>query len=166
LILHPETDEPARFRPGTVFKTDRAGDLTVKATRAAANASLVSFHEIANRSEAEAWRGARLFVDPAQRRGLENDEFWPESLIGLRARDTTGIGLGVVADVELGDAQDRLVIADGQQEVRVPLVRALVTEIDVNRGYVVIDAIPGLFPQLDGNSSGISAPTNSPSAGE
>ena len=59
-----------------------------------------------------------------------------------------GVGtvLGEVGGLELGAAQDRLVILlpDGR-EAQVPFVAALVPEVDLEAGRVVVDAPPGLL---------------------
>ncbi len=57
-----------------------------------------------------------------------------------------GADLGEVVGLELGAAQDRLVVTltDGR-EVLVPFVEALVPEVDVDGGRVVLDAPAGLL---------------------
>ena len=54
--------------------------------------------------------------------------------------------LGEVAGLEVGAAQDRLVVRlpDGRQ-ARVPFVAALVPEVDVEGGRVLADLPPGLL---------------------
>ena len=60
--------------------------------------------------------------------------------------DPSGAVLGEVAGLELGAAQDRLRVrlADGREGL-VPFVAALVPEVDVEGGRVVVDAPAGLF---------------------
>jgi 16S rRNA processing protein RimM len=145
LVLYPETDRPDRFQAGALLKTGRGPALTVKSTRAAGDELLVAFEEIGDRTQAEEWRGAGLFVEATERRPLAADEFWPESLIGLQVRGLDGAELGVVSDVELGGAQDRIRVEGGGKSTLVPLVRALVPEIDLAAGYLVIDPVPGLM---------------------
>jgi 16S rRNA processing protein RimM len=79
------------------------------------------------------------------------DEFRDHELIGLSVRTSAGDPVGVVADV-LHYGQDLLVVRqDGDQdggkagEYLVPFVKAIVPEIDVSAGVLVIDPPPGLL---------------------
>jgi 16S rRNA processing protein RimM len=166
MVLNPESDEPGRFQPGSVLMTRLGDELTVRAARPGPKGSLILFHEVVDRSQAEQLQGSELYVSRSERRPLGEDEFWPEALIGLEARAIDGAILGVVTDVELGDTQDRIVVTNRGRSTHVPLVRALVTEVEVEKGYLVLDPIPGLFPQPDVTSSGTSAPSKLPSTGE
>ena len=60
--------------------------------------------------------------------------------------DTTGATLGEGAGLETGTAQDLLVVtlAAGGQAL-VPFVEAIVPEVDLEAGRVVIDPPPGLL---------------------
>jgi 16S rRNA processing protein RimM len=97
---------------------------------------------------AEAIRGNDVIA--TERRELGENEYWPEDLVGLEVRDTDGSHVGQVATLITGGAQDRLVIdaADGRFEV--PFVAALVPEVDVAGGVVVIATIEGLIPPSPG----------------
>jgi 16S rRNA processing protein RimM len=72
-------------------------------------------------------------------------------LIGLAVRTVDGNAVGTVTDV-LHHGQDLLVIrgrdpgdAAGSGEVLVPFVAAIVPEVDVPAGHLVIDPPPGLL---------------------
>jgi len=75
------------------------------------------------------------------------DEFRDHELIGLSVRTPAGDPVGVVTDV-LHYGQDLLVVrrADGgDEECLVPFVKAIVPEVDVPGGVLVIDPPPGLL---------------------
>jgi 16S rRNA processing protein RimM len=75
------------------------------------------------------------------------DEFRDYELIGLSVRTCAGDSVGVVTDV-LHHGQDLLVVrrADGREgDHLVPFVKAIVPEVDVRAGLVVIDPPPGLL---------------------
>jgi 16S rRNA processing protein RimM len=79
------------------------------------------------------------------------DEFRDHELIGLSVRTSAGDAVGVVADV-LHHGQDLLVVRqDGDRdggkagEYLVPFVMAIVPEVDVSAGVLVIDPPPGLL---------------------
>ena len=74
------------------------------------------------------------------------DEFRDHELIGLSVRTSAGQVVGVVTDV-LHYGQDLLVVQRpvAGPEVLVPFVKAIVPEVDVAAGVVVIDPPPGLL---------------------
>jgi 16S rRNA processing protein RimM len=85
-----------------------------------------------------------LHVDPADRRSLDDDEFWADDLVGLTAVNPDGAVLGRVSGVDLGDAQDRLIVTTPEgTEVLVPFVDPIVGE--VGDDTVVVDPPEGLF---------------------
>jgi 16S rRNA processing protein RimM len=149
------TDEPEhRLDVGTVIDTEATTGtgvpraLTVRSTRVHNGVWLVAFEEIPDRTGAESLRGTRLVVDSADVLPApdEDDVFTEEQLRGLAVVDPAGTVLGEVGGLELGAAQDRLVILlpDGR-EAQVPFVAALVPEVDLEAGRVVVDAPPGLL---------------------
>ncbi|WP_285732249.1 ribosome maturation factor RimM [Nocardiopsis sp. ATB16-24] len=147
------TDDPeARFADGSVLETDSAevGPLTVTSTRRHSGRLLVRFKGVDDRDAAEALRGTALYVDSADIAPLDDpDEFHDHELIGLSAVTTEGETVGTVEDV-LHHAQDLLVITtDGGGEVLVPFVAALVPEVDVAGGRIVLDPPAGLLDLAD-----------------
>lgn len=140
-----ETDDPGRFSPGSEMRTDTGMRLVVRSVSPYRDKGLVvGFEGFDDRSAAERLRGSILAVDPSSRRDLAPGEFWSEDLLGLRVVSPTGKTLGTVTGVELGEAQDRLVITTtDHREVQVPFVDALVG--DPVGGRLVVDAPPGLF---------------------
>jgi len=143
------TDDPAaRFADGTEMATDpaAAGPLTIASSRRHSDRLLVRFRGVADRDSAEALRGTLLFVDSQDIAPLDDpDEFHDHELIGLAAVTTGGDAVGTVGDV-LHHAQDVLVVATPEGgEVLVPFVAALVPEVDVAGGRIVIDPPPGLL---------------------
>jgi 16S rRNA processing protein RimM len=76
----------------------------------------------------------------------DEDVYTEEQLRGLSVVDPAGTVLGSVGGLEVGSAQDRLVVllTDGR-EAQVPFVAALVPEVDLAGGRVVVDVPPGLL---------------------
>ncbi len=149
------TDEPeGRLAVGAVLDTEAATGtgvptaLTVRSTRVHNGIWLVAFEEIPDRTGAESLRGTRLVVDAVATlpRDDEDDVWTEDQLRGLPLVDRDGTVLGEVAGLEVGAAQDRLVVRlpDGRQ-ARVPFVVALVPEVDIEGGRVLADLPPGLL---------------------
>ncbi|GAA5062829.1 16S rRNA processing protein RimM [Thermocatellispora tengchongensis] len=142
------TDDPElRFAPGARLDTDppSAGPLLVESVRPHAGFLLVRFAGVPDRTAAEALRGTMLVVESAEVPPLDDpDEFYDHQLIGLAVETVSGEPVGKVADV-LHHGQDLLVVRRGAEEVFVPFVRALVPEVDVAGGRLVVDPPPGLL---------------------
>lgn len=150
--LHTDAPE-GRFAVGAVLDTEaRPGSgvprqLTIRSTRVHNGIWLLAFEEIPDRTGAEGLRGTRLVLDEevAQSVRDDEDEAWTEDeLVGLEARDPQGVVLGTITGLEVGSAQDRLVLEliDGITAY-VPFVEAIVPTVEAD--HVVIDAPPGLF---------------------
>jgi 16S rRNA processing protein RimM len=154
------TDEPERrFAPGARLRAEpRAGSasrlaaLTVTSARWHSSVLLVTFEELTDRTTAEAARGILLHATIAADESPEDpEEFYDHQLVDLAAYDVDGAPLGTVVGLVHGSAQDLLRVAtpDGR-EALVPFVKALVPEVDVAGGRVVIADRPGLVtPLLD-----------------
>lgn len=146
------TDEPERrFAIGTVLETEAAPgsgvprQLTLRSTRVHRGIWLLGFEEIPDRTGAEGLRGTRIVTDEVSVDPDGDDEAWFEDdLVGLEVRDPAGAVLGTVSGLELGPAQDRLVVelTDGVTAY-VPFVEAIVPT--VAEDHVVVDAPPRLF---------------------
>ena len=152
LAVDPHTDEPdARFAVDAVVRAKlRDGTrrpLTVASTRQHNDRLLVRFAEVLTRDVAETLRGALLLVDVADLPPTADpDEFYPHELEGLAAVLPDGTALGTVAEVAYGPGGDLLVLnlPEGR-EVLVPFVRAIVPEVDIAGGRVVVDPPEGLL---------------------
>ena len=150
VVVGVRTDEPeARFAVGTRLDTGdpRVGQLTVVAARWQSGELIVRFKGVSDRTAAGELTGTWLSVDSGLLGALDDpDEFRDHELIDLTVRTVGGEVVGVVADV-LHHGQDLLAISPGAGagEILVPFVRAIVTEVDVRGGVVVIDPPPGLL---------------------
>lgn len=154
------TDEPqrrfadgARLRAvppkGSAFALDA---LTVEGTRWHQGVLHVLFEEIPDRNAAEAARGVLLYADlDPDARPDDPEEFYDHQLVGLTVYDTDGALRGEVAGLVHGGAQDLLSITTPtRRDVLVPFVTALVPEVDLAGGRIVIADRPGLLePEQD-----------------
>lgn len=147
MLVHPETDYPDRFAAGSELSTEAGHSLVVERSQPSRDSFLVRFVGVTDRTGAERLTGEFLFIDPAERRDLDPDEFWPDELVGLSARSENGDLLGEVVDVIEGPAQFRLVIQSPSGTFEVPFVAALVPQVDLEAGSLVLADIPGLIPE-------------------
>ncbi|MEZ5092186.1 ribosome maturation factor RimM [Nocardioides sp.] len=148
------TDEPERrYADGAALAVeDPRGSafphptLTVTRTRWHQGVLLATFAELTDRTAAEAARGVLLHAEiPADATPEDPEEFYDHQLVGLAAHDLDGTRLGEVTAVVHGAAQDLLTVrtVDGRDAL-VPFVAALVPEVDLAGGRVVIADRPGL----------------------
>jgi 16S rRNA processing protein RimM len=150
VAVEVRTDEPERrLGEGAVLVTDPEahGPLTVTNGRVHSGRWLMRFAEVPDRTAAEALRGTLLLVDVDPAELPEDDDEWYDfQLVGLQAVRADGTPLGEVTEVLHLPAQELLAVRspDGR-EVLVPFVSAIVTEIDVEGGRVVVDPPPGLI---------------------
>jgi 16S rRNA processing protein RimM len=154
VMVSVRTDEPElRFAVGSRLDTDPAdvGPLTVAAVRWHSGALLVSFDGIRDRDAAAELRGTWLSVDSGMLAAPEDpDEFRDHELVGLSVQTADGTVVGVVMDV-LHSGQDLLAVRQdtgagaSAPEILVPFVKAIVTDVNVAAGVLVIDPPPGLL---------------------
>jgi len=157
LVIGVRTDEPdLRFAVGAELDSSADADsetpadstrLRIAARRWHSGQLLVSFAGVTDRTVAGELTGSWLSVDSSQLPATSDpDEFRDHELIGLSVRTADGAAAGVVTDV-LHHGQDLLVVrrADGGQEILVPFVKAIVPEVDLAAGQLVIDPPPGLL---------------------
>lgn len=162
VIVDVRTDEPEqRYAVGSVLHTDptsvpRRPDvlprtLTVAAAKPHAAAGpgrfIVSFEEVPDRDMAESLRGLLLQVDTAELASIADpDEFHDYQLVGLAAVTPDGQSLGEVTAIDHAPASDLLVLRrpDGRTAL-VPFVKAMVPEVDLAGGRMVLTPPPGLL---------------------
>lgn len=154
LTVEPHTDEPDdRLGPGAVLATDSASHptLTVETSRWHSGRLLVHFEEVTSRSEVEALRGTLLTVDvDPDESPADPGEFYDRQLVGLSVVGIDGSPVGVVSAVAHG-AQDLLIVARPQGgSAMIPFVTAIVPEVDLAAGRVVVDPPAGLLDLAGG----------------
>lgn len=143
-------DAYERFIVGATFETGETIPRSVTVVEASPMKSdlRVSFEEISDRNEAETLKGVQLTIPASERRILAEDEWWPEDLIGCQVMGLDGGKVGIVHEVIIGAAQDRLVvIAPDGSTGEIPFVAALVPEVDIANDHIVVDLPEGLFEE-------------------
>ena len=156
VVIGVRTDEPdLRFAVGATLghgptpdSDASSGQLQVASARWHSGQLLVAFAGITDRTAAGELTGLWLSVDSSQLPAPSDpEEFRDHELIGLSVRTAAGDPVGVVTDV-LHYGQDLLVVrrpAGQGGECLVPFVKAIVPEVDVPGGVLVIDPPPGLL---------------------
>jgi 16S rRNA processing protein RimM len=143
------TDDPDdRFAPGTVLATDpaAAGPLVVEQARWHSGTLLVRFEGSDDRTTAAELRGTMLVIDSKSLPPTDDpEEFRDHELIGLTVVTVEGAEVGVLREIRHA-GQDLLVVKRPVgDEALVPFVTAIVPEVDVTGGRIVINPPPGLL---------------------
>lgn len=147
VTVQVRTDFPEqRFTVGAQLRGYTGRVLTVEAVRPHGEALLVRFAGIADRDVAAELCGLLLTVDASTLPHLDDpDEFYDHQLEGLAVVRSDGVALGTVREVVHAPASDLLVLETERGEALVPFVRAIVLEVDLAGGRVVLDPPDGLF---------------------
>jgi len=142
------TAEPAAIAAyGTLTDASGERNFELKMTGMSRSHVLAEITGVADRSAAAALKGTRLYVPRDRLPAAGADEYYHGELIGLIAELAHGARLGPVIAVEDFGAGTVLEIAreDGAGPVLVPFTNALVPEVDLAGGRLVIDPPPGLL---------------------
>jgi 16S rRNA processing protein RimM len=156
------TDDPeGRFVPGNTFTLQvpetspwHGRELKVREFRWMNSHPVAFFEGVEDRTVAEELVKAILWIDQDTESPTEEDDAWYDhQLVGLDViRD--GAVIGRVVRVDHFPAQDLLIVRPtGRGEdadVLVPFVSAIVPEVDIDGGRVVVTPPAGLFEELPG----------------
>lgn len=141
----PISDDPHRFDVGASLLDEQGEELLIESARRHNDRLLIKFAGVDDRDTAATMKGP-LYVTEDALRALDDDEFWTHDAIGCEVftvDDPTPVG--TVRDLMSGAAQDLLVLDTPRGERLVPLVKAIVVEVDVAARRVVLDPPAGLL---------------------
>ncbi len=95
---------------------------------------------VADRTSAEKLKGTELYVEKARLPETDEDEWYWDDLVGLRAETADGETLGEIAAVQNYGAGDLLEIRlkDSRETVLLPFTESAVPEVNVQGGRVVV----------------------------
>lgn len=134
----PENRPPA---PGAPFPTL----LKITAAREHGEAVVASAQEVADRSTAEALKGARIFVSRASFPTADKDEFYWVDLMGLAVVNRQGETLGVVEDLlDTGAHSVLRVLGESEPgkppvERLIPFVAAYIDDVNLPERRITVD---------------------------
>jgi 16S rRNA processing protein RimM len=131
------------FTPGVELRCERAdGSLRIRIARVRPHKGrlLISLQGIATADAADAYRDAVLYA-PRDAVALDEGEYLDADLVGCRVLGNDGTEYGTVERVEHYPGSDMLIV-HGRM---VPMVRAIVCEIDLEHRRIRIDPPSGLL---------------------
>ncbi|WP_040165235.1 ribosome maturation factor RimM [Microbacterium gorillae] len=164
------TDDPdGRFTPGAQFTLQvpesspwHGKTITVREFRWMNSHPVVFFEGVDDRNAADELVRAILWIDQDEDAvSTEDDAWYDHQLTGLDVvRD--GAVVGRIARVEHMPAQDLLIVKTAEDEVMVPFVSAIVPEVDISAGRVIITPPAGLFEDVASDDEPADESTDTP----
>ena len=107
---------------------------------------IMALRGVQDRDQADALRGAELYVQSSDAAPLEEGEYFLHQLVGLNVTTVAGEQVGTVREVLSSGAGETLLITrPGQSDAMVPMVRAFIAHLDLEARQVVIRPIEGLL---------------------
>ncbi len=141
----PLVDKPERLAPGREVAV--AGQRrTIESSRWQKGMVYLKLSGIDDRQAAIALRAQLLTVPESELEPLGEGQYYRFQLMGLDVESTAGASLGRVTDVLTTSANDVYVVQGERGEILVPATDDIVKEIDLERGRMVIEEVPGLTP--------------------
>jgi 16S rRNA processing protein RimM len=133
------------FSPGSLLRCVLRGEsrgIRITAVRGHQNRLLIRIEGVDDAGAAQAYSGAILYA-PRAAIALAEGEYLEDDLVGCAVQGSDGAAYGNVERVEHYPASDMLVV-NGRM---VPMVAAIVLEIDLHRRRIVIDPPSGLMDE-------------------
>ncbi|WBL33370.1 ribosome maturation factor RimM [Sinirhodobacter sp. HNIBRBA609] len=126
---------------GPLYSEDRKRSFTVRLTRPVTGGLGARLSGVLTKEDADALRGATLWVDREKLPSLPDDEFYHTDLIGLEVFDAGGAPIGRVRAVQNFGAGDILeIFAPGRRTtLMLPFTRAVVPTVDLKAGRIIAD---------------------------
>ena len=150
MLLSVWTDFPERLQPGIVVYLGKDHKpVHIKSIRDHKQDALVTFEEFGDREEVGQFRNQVLYVRTADIPALPDDEIYLHQLLGLQVvRDNDDSFLGVVAEIlETGANNVFLVRREGKSDILIPDIDPVILEIDLEKGEIRVNLLPGLIPE-------------------
>jgi 16S rRNA processing protein RimM len=139
------SEVPERFSDGAMVWLEDGRALTVGSSRPHRDRLLVRFRGVADRTQAEALRGALLVVPESMSPPLPEGSWWDHQLIGCAVATETGRALGRLTEVIHTAANDVWsVVDDIGAETLIPVVKDVIVEVDVDSKGIVVRDVPGI----------------------
>ncbi len=109
---------------------------------------IVKFKEWDDINQVEGYKNWMIKIPKAERPELQQGEYYIDEIIGLDVYDQSGNWLGEIVHVFPTGSNDVYEIAPGQENrkhILIPALKKVVTEIDFDQGYMMVDPPEGLI---------------------
>lgn len=145
------TDFPERFVPGIeVYLGEELDKFVIRGARPHQGQMLLQFHGIDSREATDALRNVWVFIPETEAVELEEDTFYVHDIIGLAVQTVAGEPIGTVTDVLFTGANEVYIVAppdDPRREILLPAIADVVKEVDLEKGLLIVELLPGLIDE-------------------
>ena len=155
LYVWPLTDHPeSTFAPGVMlYLGDETGSgagpsgttVEIQSVRPYRRGYLVRLLGVDSRDEAELLKGRYVLRPMKDLEDLEEGEIFYHQLLGMEVATVQGEVVGKVVEVYEMEPADLLAVRGPRGLVHIPLLEAVVKDVDVEAGTMVIDPPEGLL---------------------
>ena len=138
------TDFPQRFAPSSTVYISRQ-PVTINSTEWHKGKVIIKLNAVDGIEAARRLRGQPVEIHHSQAYSLPEGQYYQFQLIGLEVWTTQGELLGNIVEVLTAKSNDNYVIKGEEGEILIPAIEDVVKSIDLNKGRIIIEAIPGLL---------------------
>jgi 16S rRNA processing protein RimM len=143
--LRSFTEDPMAVQGYGVLEGEDGRTFTIESLKPAKGHVIARLAGVSDRTGAEALRGVKLYVPRERLPAPEDETFYYADLIGLAAVTGDGRTLGKVVAVHNFGAGDLIEVEAGSGTVMLPFTAAVVPEVDLAAGRLVVDPPAGTF---------------------
>ncbi len=147
--VYPEVDDPGRF---SLFekiylkKKDTLIPVEIENVKFFKKMVILKFKGIDDINDVVKYRDYEILARREDIAELKEGQYFDADIIGLRVFDTKENCLGSVSSILHGAGNDVYVIKnDGAKEIMIPAVRKFVLSVDLNKGCMTVDPLPGML---------------------
>ena len=138
------TDFPQRFASSSTVYINRQ-PMTIDSTERHKGEVIIKLNVIDGIETARRLQGQPVEIHHSQVYSLPEGQYYHFQLIGLEVWTTQGELLGNITEVLTAKSNDNYVVKGNEGEILIPAIEDVVKSIDLNKGRIVIEAIPGLL---------------------
>ncbi len=138
------TDFPDRFSPGEEVYID-GRPLSIERSRGHKGRVILKLTPVDSIEAAERLRGRWLEIPESKLRPLPQDQYYQFQLMGLEVWNTEGELLGRIADILPTGSNDVYLVRGEQGELLIPAIEDVVKSVELEKGRIVVELIPGLL---------------------
>ncbi len=138
------TDFPQRFAPSSTVYINRQ-PVIIDSTEGHKGKVIIKLNTIDSIEAAQRLQGQPIEIHHSQVYSLPEGQYYHFQLIGLEVWTIQGELLGNITEVITSESNDNYVVKGDGGEILIPAIEDVVKSIDLNKGRIVIEAIPGLL---------------------
>jgi len=138
------TDFPQRFTPSSRVYINRQL-MTIDSAEWRKGKAIIKLSTIDCIEAARRLQGQPIEIHHSQIYLLPEGQYYHFQLIGLEVWTTQGELVGSITEILTAKSNDNYVVKGDEGEILIPAVEDVVKSIDLNKGRIVIEAIPGLL---------------------